>query len=69
MISFDTNLLLYSLNQDCPEYARFAAVLDTPTEIDCHQHGGILPHVARELVGWAWPDWSRNREPGEAKLK
>ena len=20
MISFDTNLLLYSLNQDCPEY-------------------------------------------------
>ncbi len=28
MISFDTNLLLYSLNQDCPEYAGARAFFD-----------------------------------------
>lgn len=34
MISFDTNLLLYSLNRDCPEYsdtrAFFASMPTTP---------------------------------------
>lgn len=33
MISFDTNLLLYSLNRDCPEYdASRAFFTSLPTE-------------------------------------
>lgn len=37
MISFDTNLLLYSLNQDCAEYADarafFASLPNAPGEV------------------------------------
>ena len=33
MISFDTNLLLYSLNRDCPEYDNARAFfVSLPTE-------------------------------------
>ena len=38
MISFDTNLLLYSLNQDCPEYndAQLALTLRGVSELATH---------------------------------
>jgi predicted nucleic acid-binding protein len=46
MISFDTNLLLYSLNQDCAEYngarAFFASLPTAPGTVAICELGGIM---------------------------
>ena len=45
MISFDTNLLLYSLNQDCAEYHDASTLPETPDEATRQELNDLLVRV------------------------